>query len=87
MWEWDEFLLWEGHVVLQQDLESVNEDKGGGIVLGSDADDKPKEVLGGGSNNSGAGESDGEHKLDWVVANNGEELDDDILAHKGHGAL
>ena len=88
--KWDEFLQREGHEPPLDDedigIESQSEDLGDELewevgVTGDGIDEEGDEL-----GNSELEESDGEEE-DVIVADEGEELDEDIWAQEGYGAL
>ena len=88
--EWDEFLQREGREPPPDDedigIESQSEDSGDELewevgVTGDGIDEEGDEL-----GNSELEESDGEEE-DVIVADKGEELDEDIWAQEGYGAL
>ena len=66
--------------------ESEKEHDDCGEVNGRDSDDENKEGAGSGEETDSE-VSDGEHDLDHIIPNDGEELDDNIWAKEGYGAF
>jgi hypothetical protein len=89
--EWDEFLQHDGAVV------SVDDDEHLAFEVGDDDDDKhgeddadndeDDEDDGDNDNNGKDGHEEGINDEDQIRADEGEELDDNILAQEGYGAL
>jgi hypothetical protein len=91
--EWDEFLRHDGAVVSvddDEDLEfEVGDDDDDDDEHGEDdADDDEDDEDDGDNDNDGEdGREEGIDDEDQIRADEGEELDDDILAQEGYGAL
>lgn len=77
--DWDEFLQREGREV-RQDFDSRGEEE-------EEVLSEEEENDAGDEGNRGENASDEEHEPDQVVADEGEELDEDIWAQEGYGAL
>ncbi|KIK81664.1 hypothetical protein PAXRUDRAFT_155552 [Paxillus rubicundulus Ve08.2h10] len=98
--DWDKFLQQEGHTIPQDyDTDSDDNDKlskpsewFNKMSSGEDkVGDEGKEGQGGRDEDESKDEDDKDDKdrdnVDHVIANEGEELDDDIWAQEGYGAL
>ena len=94
--DWDEFLLWEGCTAQAEDpVDGTEQEELANTVQqdGSKENDEPvEEEEGDMASEAEEWEEDVERdkyeqELDRVVADEGEELDDDILAWEGYGML